>query len=152
MLITSRVCMVVLCLGLTALWGCSTSSSVLVTSPTPMPIKGGKAYVKTHGGSSTDIDKAFQGSLMRHNLEVVNITTDAPPPGSAGIFVTYDDTWRWDITMYLMAIHVQFFDARTNTLLVSGDWTNSAFHGFHSADHVVSQVAEDMFKKLETGR
>jgi hypothetical protein len=151
MLKFARVGVVVLCAGAGALGGCSTDSKVLVTSPNPMPIKSGRAYFKAHEGNSADLDKAFQDALKRHNLEVVSATT-APAPGSTGIFVTYDDTWRWDLTMYLMAIHVQFFDAKTNTLLVSGDWTNSAFHGFHAAGHVVNQLVEDMFKQLEVGR
>jgi hypothetical protein len=145
------MCVVIACLAACVLGGCSASSSVVVTSPMPMPIKSGKAYVLAHGGPSVDVDMAFATVLTRRGLEIVNVSA-APAVETTGIYVMYDDNWHWDTVMILKSIRVQFFDAKTGSLLVSGDWTNSFLPGFFSPERAVNDVTEEMFKGLAAGR
>jgi hypothetical protein len=62
--------------------------------------------------------------------------------------VSYTDSWRWDLIMYLKGISIRLFDAKTGDLLASGTWADSAFHGFHDAQEVVGKTVADVFEKL----
>lgn len=46
-------------------------------------------------------------------------------------------------------LEIDFFDARTGNLLVTGRWQNSAFHGFQNAATVTREVMAEMFAKLK---
>ena len=135
------------CLALALLaTGCATTMNVVVN-----PSEEGKSYstafVVTHGGKSVDMDTSFTGALQKHGLKVLQGETK-PANGAADMVVVYDDTWRWDLAMYLLSLNVQFYDGKTGSLLAESQWHNSPAHGFPKEDDVVNQVINGTFAKL----
>ena len=52
------------------------------------------------------------------------------------------------MTMYLKALDIQIYDAKVGSLLASAAWKNSAMHGFHGLDGVVSDLVSGVLTKL----
>ena len=128
-----------------ALSACVTSSGVVV-NPSAQRAVYKTAYVVVHGKDSQDMDAHLQRELLRHGIAV-----SVGPEGSAGtaqLIVRYSDDWRWDIKMYLRSFDVMVFDAKTNTLLATGSWENSALHGFYNEDKVVANVVDQTLSKI----
>lgn len=47
-------------------------------------------------------------------------------PASTDTLVTYMDNWMWDVTNYMIKINIQFKDATTRQLIVSGESQRSS--------------------------
>ena len=124
--------------------GCATSRKVVVNPGTSIQPK--SAHVVAHGDNSADMDASLQRAFMSHGLRVTS-----GPDGQqtdADLLVRYADNWKWDMVMYLRALDVQVYDAKTGTLLGSGAWKNSALHGYHDRDNVVSNIVDELATKL----
>jgi hypothetical protein len=78
---------------------------------------------------------------------VVTGSSDTPAQ-QVDVIVRFNDRWFWDLVMYLQSLHIEMTDARSNVLLASGDWVNSAFHGFPNTAGVVTGLVNEMFIKL----
>jgi hypothetical protein len=134
---------------LVLLTGCATSSGVVV-NPAAKRATYQTAFVVTHGDRSSDMDALLQREMLRHGLG-----TSAGPEGSAPpdaqLIVRYADDWRWDIKMYLRSFDVMIFDANTKTLLATGNWKNSLFHGFYEEDGVVAKVVDQTLAQVNAG-
>lgn len=50
--------------------------------------------------------------------------------------------------MYLHSVAIKMFDARSGDPLVTGDWKNSALHGFQDENAVLSELVTEMTVKL----
>jgi hypothetical protein len=134
--------------ALLAIAGCSTSSGVLVNNAAPKAHYD-SVYVVTHGGSSGDMDANLQKELLRHGFAVTAGSEGNAPP-SAQLVAKYADDWKWDIAMYLRSFDVMIYDSRTNTLLASGSWKNSTFHGFYGSEKVVAGVVDKTLLKINS--
>lgn len=65
------------------------------------------------------IEKVIAEELGKRGFEVSSgLATDAP--AGADAMVTYQDSWMWDITMYMLEINIQFRDAESEVILASG--------------------------------
>lgn len=131
--------------GLTA---CSTTQDVLIARTGPT--KTITTVARSPGDdNSSDMDTNVELALAHEGLTV-------RPPVAAGVrqapnldaVVSYAGTWRWDIVMYLKKFTVRMYDASTGDLLASGEWSNSALHGYQDAKTVVQDVISDMMSKL----
>jgi len=129
-----------------ALSGCATASGVVV-NPAARRAVYRTAYVVVHGGSSQDMDAHLQRELLRHGISV-SAGPEGSAPANAQLIVRYSDDWRWDLKMYLRSFDVMVSDARTNTLLATGSWENSAVHGFYNEDKVVAKVVDSTLRKI----
>jgi hypothetical protein len=134
------------CLAFVALTlvGCATSNNVVVNPGAHAPVT--SAYVVAHGDNSADMDASIQRALMARGIRVA-----AGPDGQAtdtDVLVRYADNWQWDMVMYLRALDIQVYDAKSGTLLGSGAWKNSALHGYHDRDKVVTNVVDELLTKL----
>jgi hypothetical protein len=126
--------------------GCATSSGVLV-NPSAQKMEYRSAYVVTHGDKSSDMDALIQKELLRDGMSV-SAGPEGSQPADTQIIVRYIDDWKWDMAMYLRSLDFMFVDPASKTVLATGSWKNSAFHGFYSADKVVAQVVDDTLKNL----
>ena len=126
---------------------CATHQDVLLAKPVPPSIVS-VAQVPSDGNSEA-MDGALRNALVQNGF-----TLRAPLPAGTrqssevDAIVSYVDVWRWDIVMYLQSVAVKIFDARNGDLLVTGDWKNSAFHGFQDEKRVVSELVAEMTAKL----
>lgn len=130
------------------LGGCSTSSSVQLAKLNPPPVV--TIAQKPDSGNSPEMDAFLQSALVKEGY-----TVRAPLPegtrksDEVDAIISYVDVWRWDIVMYLQSIAIKMFDARTGDLLVTGDWKNSAMHGYHGDGEIVGQLVGEMSGKLK---
>lgn len=130
------------------LFGCSTTQEVMLAKISPTQQITTVAQVPEEGNSqemNDNLDKA---------LAAQGVTVKAPLPSgtrkSSGVdaIVSYTDVWRWDLTMYLQSISIRLYDAQTGDLLASGNWHDSAMHGFRDAKKVVSTLVDQIFAKV----
>jgi hypothetical protein len=128
------------------LGGCATSSDVVVNRSAPHT-NYTSAYVVTHGGNGADMDALIKKELVRHGL---NVSSGSASPTSGQLRIEYVDEWKWDVVMYLRSLDVTAYDDRTQNLLATASWKNSAMHGFHSKDTVVADVVSETLKGAGT--
>ncbi|HKU19301.1 MAG TPA: hypothetical protein VJP80_08675 [Candidatus Saccharimonadales bacterium] len=126
--------------------GCTATSNV-VLNPTETGRTFTSVYLVTHGGHSVDMDNAFRKALMQRGLKVTEGETE-PQTKSTDLVVKYDDTWRWDIAMYLLSLDVQIYDSKTGALVAESEWHNSPAHTWPNVDTVVGQLMQQTFNKL----
>ncbi|MFM0219777.1 MULTISPECIES: hypothetical protein [Paraburkholderia] len=128
--------------ALVTLPGCTTTQNVAAgpqAKGSPVTV----ACFTAHGGRSADMDAAIQRNLENHGVSVVL----APACDKADVNVTYTDSWRWDIVMYLRSMDIRFYKAPNGGLIASGHWKNSVLHKFPNADGVVRDLIDEMFKQ-----
>ncbi|HEY5761615.1 MAG TPA: hypothetical protein VIS73_00260, partial [Rhodocyclaceae bacterium] len=68
------------------------------------------------------------------------------------LLVTYQDVWRWDLKTYLFSLRIDLFDAPTGSLLTTGTWKNSAFHGFQRGKDETRELLSDMLPRIRRGQ
>jgi hypothetical protein len=131
-----------LCLGLGA---CSTSTRVMVGGGS-QPASVHSAALVSKGGNSVDMDQVLRHDLLARGLAVKRDASEGARqvPGVDAV-VSYEDSWRWDLVMYLRSLDVSIFDAKSGALLVTGRWENSLFHRFPKTDEVVQQLMDAMY-------
>jgi hypothetical protein len=137
-----------LTIGIAALFavGCATSQDIVVNPANAgHPLK--SAYLVAHGDKSSDVDAAIQKELFRRGI-AVSAGPDVRQVESADAIIKFVDAWNWDMAMYLRALDIQVYDARSGVLLASASWKNSAMHGFHGMDGVVAELVDGILKKL----
>lgn len=134
---------------LSALVGCSTTQQVVMAKYSQT--KHIESIARSPGeGNSPEMDANLDAALLADGLTVK--TTVLPEtrksPGVDAV-ISYVDTWRWDVVMYLQQISINLYDANTGDLIMTGEWHNSALHGFQDAKLIVRQVVTDMMTKLD---
>ncbi len=128
--------------------GCATTQNVTLANLTPSKNLQSVALVP-QADNSADMDGHVTKQLQAQGLNV-----KAPLPAGTrksddvDMIVTYADVWRWDLVMYLQSVNINFFDAKSGNLVVTGRWDNSIFHGFKNAGVVVKEVMDEMMAKI----
>ena len=131
--------------------GCSTSQQVRLAKMSPHP------PIKTVAQSVQDGNSAEMNKYLVTALHDEGLAVKAPLPAGTrtsvdvDAIVSYVDVWRWDMTMYMKSLSIQLYDARTGDLLVTGDWSDSAMHGFRDAKETVKGVVAEMMTTLRGG-
>jgi len=130
--------------------GCTTTQTVMAV-PGADQFSGKTAYFVSHGGSSEDMDQHIRRNLVDSRF-VVQTGPDLPLTAGSDLLVKYSDEWKWDVTMYLKSLNVEFYNAKTGALLTRGEFKNSTLHGYPDAGETVKSVMDEMFTKLAIGR
>jgi hypothetical protein len=60
-------------------------------------------------------------------------------------FVTYEDRWNWDFSMFMSKLDIQVRDASTQSVLASGQSTRSSTKRVAPEDMVL-EVLEEVFR------
>ncbi len=129
------------------LGGCSTTSNVQLAKLNPPPIS--TIAQKPDAGNSPEMDAFLQSALLKAGYAVrASLPEGTRKSDEVDAIISYVDVWRWDIVMYLQSIAIKMFDARTGDLLVTGDWKNSAMHGYHGDGEIIDQLVGEMSGKL----
>jgi len=82
------------------------------------------AYVVVASGGNPNIGGYIEAALARHNLKV-DIGAIGNMPKDVSFYVTYEDGWNWDVTVYLSSLNVRFIDNMTGQLIASGAFKNN---------------------------
>ncbi len=64
-----------------------------------------------------------------------------------GIAVRYEDSWTWDITMYLRELRIRLLDGETGLVLAVSVYSGSGF--FHGGWPDPNEVVADLFVDLD---
>lgn len=140
---------VVLLMLLSTLLGCSTTQQVVMAKYSPAnPIV---SVARSPGeGNSPEMDAHLEAALLADGLTLKSpVSAESRKASGVDAVVSYVDTWRGDVVMYLQQISINLYDANTGDLIVTGEWHNSALHGFQDARLIVRQVVTDMLAKLD---
>lgn len=90
------------------------------------------------------MDSYVQESLITRGIRV-RAGPETSIPNDVDFYVTYSDSWRWDLTMYLKELHIHFYDAKSGALIASGSFSNSLLHSFPDPGKKVSEVIATMY-------
>lgn len=143
---------VLLAVVISAMLGCATTQNVTLANLTPTKNIQSVALV-AQDDNSADMD----GHITKQ-LQVQGLNVKAPLPAGTrksddvDMIVAYADVWRWDVVMYLKTVNINFYDAKSGNMLVTGRWDNSAFHGFKNAGEVVKEVIAEMMAKIKSAQ
>jgi len=132
-----------LCL-VTATSGCATNRERASVSP-EVDLAGLRTYhVVRFAPDSRGIEQTIAAALRRRGLEAT-AGGEGDAPASAQVIVTYQDKWRWDMTMYMLELRVYFREPQTGRLLAMG----SSYHTSASRltpEEMASEVLANIFK------
>ncbi|MEM9481827.1 MAG: hypothetical protein AAGA58_19425 [Verrucomicrobiota bacterium] len=87
-----------------------------VFDPTPSALA--PAYVISQKGEKQEVDRVIADELKLRKIPATYGPKEQMPPGTK-TYITYEDRWMWDITMYLLQLDMQVYDAATNTPLAT---------------------------------
>ena len=133
-----------------ALSGCATHQNVLLAKAKPSGKIVTVARVPDEG-NSPEMNANLEAALQQQGLQVrAPLPTGTRTTSEVDATVSYVDVWRWDIAMYLKSISLRIFDAKTGDLLVSGEWNDSALHGFRDVKAVVNELVTEMVSKVRS--
>lgn len=76
-------------------------------------------YVQHYESDNSGVNTEIADQLRSKGITVT--TGTGAPPKNIDALVTYVDTWRWDITMYMLDLKIAIRDPNTEYLLASGD-------------------------------
>lgn len=90
--------------------------------------------------------------MIAENLQLRGVTvaygSEATLPADYEILVSYQDKWMWDMTMYMLQLNIQIKDARTGSLLASGESKRTSLVR-KSPEFMVDEVLDEIFAKLD---
>ena len=77
-------------------------------------------YVVRHAKDGRDLAADIATTLGRHGLTVSSGSAESQPDGVHRV-VHYQDSWYWDMRMYLLKLRVEVRDAETGSILGWGE-------------------------------
>ena len=101
-------------------------------------------YVKRLPADNRGIERVISRRLQLMGHESSCGDLQAPPSG-VDAFVTYEDRWNWDVTLFMSKLDIQVRDASTQSVLASGQSTRSSTKRESPVDMVL-EVLEEVFR------
>ena len=71
---------------------------------------------------------------------------DETPPAPVDAIVTYQDKWRWDLSMYMLQLDIQIRDPQTRMLLANGQTMRTSLIR-KTPEGMVEEVLTEVFKE-----
>jgi len=99
-------------------------------------------YVQHYESDNSGVNEEIAQHLRAKGV-VVTTGSGAPPAGIDAL-VTYEDHWRWDITMYMLKLNVTIRDPHTEYVLASGDSLHSSLTR-KSQTEMVTEVIDNIY-------
>jgi hypothetical protein len=66
--------------------------------------------------------------------------------GPREVVAEFEDTWHWDIVMYLRFLHVRFIDAKSGHMFGDASWRQRGLHVYPSQESAVKKLFEALDK------
>jgi len=101
-------------------------------------------YVQKLLADERGIDLLIANQLTRMGFIAMNGASETSP-SPADAIVTYQDRWRWDITMYMSQLNVQIRDGQTRMRLATGQAVHTSLVR-KSPEEMVVDVLTEIFK------
>ena len=101
-------------------------------------------YVQKLPADERGIDLLIANQLTRMGFAAVSGTSETPSSPVDAV-VTYQDRWRWDITMYMWQLNVQIRDGQTRMRLATGQAMHTSLVR-KSPEEMVEEVLAEIFK------
>jgi hypothetical protein len=131
--------------------GCATTRDVIPHGSIPAGTYRTAALVPQEG-NSPEVDGYIMDALAGHGIAMLMPKSPGTTKAEdVDLLVSYLDVWRWDLTTYLKSLRIDLFDARTGTLLVSGNWKNSFAHGLQRGKDEAKELLDDMIPRIRGG-
>jgi hypothetical protein len=146
---TMRTLLLAATVALTALFGgCSTTQEITLAK-----VQYAKRITTVvqvlEADNSPEMNRHLEGALKKEGFSLKSpLPAGTRKSSEADALISYVDVWRWDLVMYLRALTVRLYDSESGDLLATGDWKDSALHGFRDARVVVDGLVTEMFAKL----
>ena len=70
-------------------------------------------------------------------------------PDDVKTIVTYEDKWQWDLTNYMINIHIEFMDGKSGNLIVSGESYRTSL-ARKSPEEMIRETLQEILKKKKT--
>jgi len=102
------------------------------------------AYVVLAPGADTTIAEFIQVGLAHHDL-TVSVGALRNKPKDVAFYVNYQDHWKWDLTMYLDSLDVQFIDNSNDQVIASGSFRQGLFHNFPDPRTTTFEVIDSIY-------
>ena len=64
--------------------------------------------------------------------------------GKSRVTVEFDDTWRWDMAMYLSVLNLRFMDSATGQLFGTASWRQTGLHVFPAPESAAAALFKTM--------
>jgi hypothetical protein len=132
-----------------ALAGCGGSYTVnRMNGSTPAAIK--TAAIAPSDGNSAEVTANVAQAISAKGVAIMPaLPANTIKSEKVDMVVSYIDVWRWDLATYMQSISINFYNAQTGELMVTGRWRDSFFHAWHRGESVAAQLTDEMFKKLK---
>ena len=123
--------------------GCSSKLSS-TTVPGAILEEKGKFYVVRFISDKRNIHMLISNRLKMMGFDAT-VGEKIDMPRNIDTVVTYVDHWRWDISMYMLDINIQFRDAQDDSLIMNGKSYRTSLVR-KSPDEMIKEVLEEMLK------
>lgn len=142
-----RIALLLCALALAALQGCATNRSGASVSPDADLSRLKKIYVARFAPDERGINQVIAGELMKLGF-AASTGPDGSAPTDADAVVTYQDHWRWDITMYMIELKIFVRDPRSNDLLATGNSYHTSLTR-KTPEEMAAEVLSNIFKGVK---
>lgn len=103
------------------------------------------AFLVMESKANWDIGMNIREALAERGVQVT-IGNLHDKPKDVAFYVNYTDVRKWDMTMYLHSLDIQFLDGATDELLASGSFRNSLFHTYPNEREKTFAVIQSMYE------
>ncbi len=97
----------------------------------------------------SDDDRGIEGLIadeLNGRGKTAIATDSRPDQVAADALVTYEDSWFWDITMYMLELNIQIRDPNTDYVLASGTSHRTSL-ARRSPEEMVEEVIGEIFSE-----
>lgn len=95
-----------------------------------------QVVAKSDASGDARIRAALETGLLQRGLR----------GGGKPVTVEFEDSWYWDIVMYLRALNVRFIDTATGNPFGSVMWRQKGFHVYPSQEAAVAELLAELDK------
>lgn len=132
---------------LAPLQGCATNRESASVSPDVDLSQFRKFHVVKFAPDGRGVNELIATELGKRGFKA-STGTDATAPKDADAIVTYQDKWRWDLTMYMLELRIVVREPGTDKLLAMGNSHHTSLSR-RSPEEMVAEVLSGIFKKAK---
>lgn len=132
-------------LAIALLPGCAINREGASVSPDADLSQIRKFHVVRFAPDERGIEAVIAGALRKRGLEASSGSEDAAPRDVQAL-VTYQDRWRWDITMYMLELKIYVREPQTGRLLAMGSSHHTSLSR-RTPEEMASEVLANIFKE-----
>lgn len=113
-----------------------TSTNITIHRGALLPPAAVKVVAKEDASGDSRIRAALDKGFLQRGLV----------GGSREVVAEFEDTWHWDIVMYLRFLHIRFIDAKSGHMFGDASWRQRGLHVFPSQESAVKELFDALDK------